>query len=839
MKNTRKLQYYSLHTGVVGTCSFSSAIARHPNPPEWIIYDRVLQVPTTLFLICNRVTENWIEEENKDFYKICKEKSSDLPTSIVKYISQEVLITLAGKFFSNMHALEIELNGSIEVGIDSGHLALFCPRNRISKAEKLLNERIKSVVTQLEDRVIEQDYLGGLRLLLGKGYKVQGLLFMEEFLTVFVRNLPLFFSETDLRKAISHVMEDNDEGINQIQLLHQQKFTTAIVTFHKKEAALAFHQKFHQVTVNDRSLKIYTNPSLSRHKGVFQEIIGKLKFSWAVAQSTQKAKIWFRNGSDANRFIEYAGTFLSNAIIHGVDGCNDYSSTRPLRSGKGNANPKNKPPLLKISAPKSVPMSARFRFDIDRINLMPENLRRDFEYAVHVKNIPLRMDEYEIMEALSHLNVTYVRVLRHQESHNASAVDSESLKVEMLLPVMDLLKNTSQQSEFHDKIAQRAGINFYFKRVGLLRDVYRKIVSSERWREMRKPYGQPGRLEMEYIYTASIHNELYMVLEKNIGKILEYAKTNNINVMPSKKENSISRFTFLRFQATTERQFPEIRLRLEEVISCTKFRSEQIHLLFTFTGNQKLEQFPFKQYLFSSYQSQSIWIYGPAELRQDIVTELEKVVQKIKSFDILDHPITLNKKLLNVTKFPQDREKVLRICAKVNSLESFLLKGSKLYVSGPNESVEKVTNLLSAQKFIFTPFPSRKQERLIQECGICFTPPDEAYVITTSCDAKCSGIFCLECIRPMFDLQPPPFPLNCPSCQFPFVINDILKWASPKSLQKVMEMAVRDYKEKNTDSILSCPKPGCDQLLAAASLAKGMEHILTIISFHGQTLAGP
>jgi hypothetical protein len=338
---------------------------------------------------------------------------------------------------------------------------------------------------------------------------------------------------------------------------------------------------------------------------------------------------------------------------------------------------------------------------------------------------------------------------------------------------------------------------------------------------MKKPFGQPGRLEMEYVYTASIHNELHKVLEKDIQKIVDHARSQKIHIIPTKQQKTTARFTFLRFQSTTESHFPELRQRIEESTACTRFTSDHIHLLFSFTGNEKLDKFQFKRYLFTSYHSQSIWIYGPNELRPKIVTELDALVEKIKSFEVLDRPIALNKKVINVTKSGQDRDNVLKLCSRVKTLELCRLVGAKLYVSGSNDSVKSLETLLAEKKFLFTPFASRLREGLKKECGICFTPPDGKYMLTTSCKKECDGIFCVECIQPMFDLKPTPFPLQCPTCESPLVINDIQKWASTGSLRKVMEVAVRDYKEKNSNRILSCPKPGCDQLLAVESIVKG------------------
>jgi len=810
------LQYFSLHTGVLGNCSRGSALTHHPNPPDWIVYDRVLQIPITLFLSCNQIRPEWIEAENPDFYKSCLEKRSQLPTTLTKCVSSEIIVSLLGKFYSNVQILQNELDSFIESDLDSGCLTIYCARNKVSQVDSLLDQKIRAAIVHLEEKVIELDYLGGCRLLIGQGYQVKDVLFYDDFVTVFVRNLVTGFQEEDLRDFVLDLVRNSkDRRIRQIQIFRGTGSGNGLITFHSKETAQEFHQKVSNQELYVQGQRVQTNPSLGKRKGMSVEIMGKLKFSWSTAPSKQQAKIWFKSGAEANRFIENAGRYLEGATIHGVGVKNDPHNRKTMHT-----------PTMRIQAPKGYPMPARFRFDLDRIQLMSEMERRLLEYPVTVKSIPISLDEYGIKDALRHFKVERVRLDRHPVSEETKANNDVS---QSLLPVQKWL-NEAPNSTFEDKDSGRKGVWIDFKRLGLLREAYREIVSSAPWRDMEKCYGQPKRLEIEYFYTATILRELYQIFETEIQSIIDYATSLKIRVVNSAQNQSRgqnrSKFVYVKFQGQSQAHFPEIQERMEAVTACTKYESDHIHLLFTRTGKVALTRFRYWEYMFTSVHSQGVWIYGDAELRARIVEKLNGIVKHLKELDFLDYQIPLNKK---VVRSNRDKGHIEKELGRVKPLEFAAIVGSTVMVSGRSADVAKLEKILREKQYIFNQHRQKfLPESKLGECGLCFTEPEDGkYVVTTGCKGNggdnccCGRVFCLDCIQPMFDQIPPVFPLKCPTCETELVINDILKWALPGSLRKVMEVSVGDYRQKNSEKIRSCPKPGCEQLLPTGSTTKG------------------
>jgi hypothetical protein len=84
-RKSRLPQYFAVHPSVSGTLDFKSAIVHcrssksnnttpPPDPPQWIVYEKILRLKTTLFPTSTPIQWSWILEESPAFYAFCLEK---------------------------------------------------------------------------------------------------------------------------------------------------------------------------------------------------------------------------------------------------------------------------------------------------------------------------------------------------------------------------------------------------------------------------------------------------------------------------------------------------------------------------------------------------------------------------------------------------------------------------------------------------------------------------------------------------------------------------------------------------------------------------------------------
>lgn len=105
------IEYFSVESEVAGRLDFRSTLKLLDiEAPKWIVYDKIVRLPNTIFPIASVMDDVWLKETNPDFYMMCLKKIEALPTHrIVKSISQVSFRMIVGKNFCNVDSLEKEL----------------------------------------------------------------------------------------------------------------------------------------------------------------------------------------------------------------------------------------------------------------------------------------------------------------------------------------------------------------------------------------------------------------------------------------------------------------------------------------------------------------------------------------------------------------------------------------------------------------------------------------------------------------------------------------------------------------------------------------------------------
>ncbi|CAG7822995.1 unnamed protein product [Allacma fusca] len=669
----------------------------------------------------------------------------------------------------------------------------------------------------LRNHVIEEHYLGVTRLVIGPGYEVKDVLFPQEYTTLRIRKLPRDVSKDDLLNLINRMNKDGKEIVRTIELVDLETTCLAKITFFSKMDAKTSFEHLKGETIKGKLIDVVPSdvgPNCKRE--ISQRESGRLKISWPIGYSIGKAYISFTTPRDANACIDRINFLFPNSRISQVHG--ELRDHLTFRGSRNNINERiRKKPLPPARLYDRVFGAARF--SQGNIRFIEEPGHSDFEYKITIDSINLCIDEHEIISRVRPAVPKWVKVFRVAGSLTKADAENglpEEDLARKLHPIKDFIEKDTLKTYFFDINLCRAVITVHFKDELSLHRAYR----SSDFSVLGDVCLQPHRLEIEYTHSTTLHIDLYKFLEKDIEKIRNTSLQQGVTT--SKPNNHIDsqfrQFVTLSFRSCHANLIKQIQSQFDELPNCTKFVCEKIELLFTWTGKHKLEELADKTFLHWINQTRAIWIYGKPEVQKQVAEELGQVVNSLMEYEIFDKPFMLNKRKINLNGNQNDRLKISRIC-DASSLAYYHFNGNKLYASGSLDAVAKIEEVLEQNQFLFKRLPTKLASihngRL--SCLLCFCQPEGAFILTS----LCGHTFCIECIQPMFNMQPPEFPIKCPECQTFLVISDILKCAPQASLRKFLEVGVFKFQEQNFAEILICPKPGCNQLLSYLARRRG------------------
>lgn len=104
-----------------------------------------------------------------------------------------------------------------------------------------------------------------------------------------------------------------------------------------------------------------------------------------------------------------------------------------------------------------------------------------------------------------------------------------------------------------------------------------------------------------------------------------------------------------------------------------------------------------------------------------------------------------------------------------------------------------------------------EEERVHSElCGICCEEPKQPYTLQT-----CYHRFCIQCFQQYLRNvlgDASQFPVKCPHCVQPIIIEDLNLLLDKTQWQKLETLAVNRYMNENSEKMAFCYTAGCKQL---------------------------
>ncbi|KAJ6638803.1 Pre-mRNA-splicing factor ATP-dependent RNA helicase PRP43 [Pseudolycoriella hygida] len=786
-------EYFATQSEVAGRLDFRSSFnLLEVDSPKWIVYDKIVRLPSTIFPVATAMDETWFQEANSDFYNFSVKKIETLPTEVtVTSTSQVAFRKIVGRNFCNVDTLEKELGCLLTGEPETGHMYLYSSAMNKDKVEREISSKIQQALTEIRKQTNEESFAGETRIVVGEGYKVQEILFKQEFSTFYIKDI-----KKDLEKSrLESILTSNNEQLVSLDCTYHDQTYTAIAKFSSKKDAKSSYEKISKMDVVVTP-RFGTAPC----KGITHGLNCRLQLTWPTAKSTGVANIFFNKAEDANEFLSNVHYIYPDVKVH-VSGMTQRRAQ--LRGEEVNGTPLT---YLKNAR------GCRFRFDVEAINKIPN--KNQLNYKVILTDLKLSIDKFELMTSLSNYNPKSIIVEYEDIKVPASGNGlTPQAKRDKLKPFERFINADTKTSDFFKRDSGVAGICIFFNSNSIAREAYDAAKTAYAASEPRHSLYAPHRLEIEFTHAISIQGELYTFLQSNIKALQTESRGKGIT-SSIKCIDANSKKVVVKFHMSKLSLVDWIQEKLDELLRPAKLKCSNVDVLFTFVGRQELMKFSKKTYIDWSDETHIIWVYGTAAEKQKTSDKINEIAKQLYSYDILGQEILLRK----TVRINGDEGRAITKKCKEAKLAMYHFHGKGLYLSGSKDSVDTVIQFLEQKKYSWNRTkPNRSKHEETRECGVCFCPPDGTFITLS----VCGHLFCNECIEPMMNMQPPPFPIKCPTCFEYVALYDIKKLAPAKSLEKVLEMAVISFQKSHSEDIRKCPTPSCRQLLCYQQRSTG------------------
>ncbi|XP_037047411.1 uncharacterized protein LOC119082138 isoform X2 [Bradysia coprophila] len=796
-KNHRApVEYFSAESGVTGRLDFRSSLNLldiEAPPPKWIVYDKIVRLPSTIFPVASVMDENWLKDTHNGFYMTCLKKTEDLPTHLIEMsISQVSFRMIVGRNFCNVDALEKELGCLVTGDADTGVMHLYCAPVRSLMVERQIRSKIDDALMEIRNQVTDDSYIGETRVVIGEGYEVHEILFEKEFSTFYVKDVN---AEQFDKATLKYFLTINGERLASLDYTDYGKTYTAVAKFKSKKDAQASYDRF------CKAGEFSVSPSFGSTNGIRHGLNCRLKLTWPTARSKGVAHIFFNEADDANRFLDNVQHIYPNTVVH-VAG-------ETQRSKQRNSQLKSQGPRPPLTYVKR--QGCAFRFDLAAIAGMPD--RRKLNYKVTLVGLQLRVDKAELTSTLAAYDLKDVIVeyenFTAPDSGNGLTPDEKSIKLKHLNRFMDTATKTS---DFFKRNTGVAGICVFFTSNSTAKQAY-NYAKAKYDSMITDPSLGPHRLDIEYTHTMSIQIGLYTFLQPQIEALQKEARTKRFTCSTTPVQDN-TKTVILKFNTSKHSLLGWIEAQFDELVRPTKFDCPHSDVLFTGTGRLEMMKLAKNTYVNVSDDTQIIWVYGDAEVKDKSCKEIERLANRLHALDVLDKEVWLKR-----TVRINDKEgRIITNKCREEKIDFHRFHGNRIYISGSQRSVDAMCTFFAQRKYSWDRTKANRFKLdKSRECGLCFEAPESAFIMLS----VCSHIFCSDCIEPMVNMQPPPFPVKCPVCDQFVALHDIKKLAPTKSLEKVLELAVKSFQQSHSHDIRQCPQPGCHQLLNYESRTAG------------------
>ncbi|UJR32555.1 hypothetical protein I4U23_020016 [Adineta vaga] len=281
---------YQLATSTIDTVARihrSSTISYVQQTPKFILYHEILNINETNYLtvICP-VELDWL---NQSWLQSLPRSPSQCVYEDYTFTNMgpALLLSLVGRRCRKIPELEEQLNVLFEVDRIQSKLTIWGQKNKLLNAQQYIQKILDAERGKLRNELQEFEIIGSTRILLGAGAEPRLALVDEEYVKIFLTNLPRKITEEQIQEKC----ERYGQVRNVTMIRTNQNSTSASVTYVECAAAHTAVNELAREKWNDYA--IHVRPSYIRTTVDTKKQSYTLKAQWFLTDSECSGRIVF------------------------------------------------------------------------------------------------------------------------------------------------------------------------------------------------------------------------------------------------------------------------------------------------------------------------------------------------------------------------------------------------------------------------------------------------------------------------------------------------------------------------------------------------------------------
>ncbi|RYH28402.1 DEAD/DEAH box helicase [archaeon] len=800
--------------------------------PGMVVFFSLLTTSRTFMTCLTSVDISWVKEISPEFHARIEAKMKVMRNDrvVVSGVPPNLGWKIIGKGGRDKWLFEEALHCSLSYDEKAMSLEAWVSEENksvvVEALETLISERRSAALQQREEVVIS----GNTRAVIKAGYIVDCLLFDNEFIAINVLNLPGSVRRSDflafLKMTLSPgalVCLDWTDGDDRRPAFVSVKFSTAA---HAAAALTALRGELFNgslLIVVPSDLKPQPQPAA---------MSGKATLSWPFAASEGKAYLYFSSSAAALTFLSSYPQFVPSL----AKSLHLPSSALTIHLPKGG----EKPSLVISNLPATVDEIGLQQY----ISAFLVNVQAGLDLypsRIMIRRSPAQVEEAEGFLAVQLADLNALLPLGDNITERTSFFETKTGgraglvvqydSLEALEDAQQVWKSCCQKQSFWDSVEERPP-EFSFGA-----DVCDNTTPLLLWK------GQPVRFTVQFTASVMAHQSLWQGLEKPLSSLLTDLQKGStslkVTTQPLKVGAPVPRVVLLfksPLLAVVRSAQRSIQALFEpDILALPK--EEMRAFVFTPAGSRQLQQLsnalaPKSVFLHWDRRRQQVYAYGPTnqakrEAAQEVISRIEEVLRSCekRSFTVRDKKGLIS--AWKATKFGRDALHMAYVGP---------VRRCEVTVTANKATLDEIEAWLKQSGLLLADSKVAPGQPLSCEgCFVCGSPQEE--VDQPYFYAACAHGGCHGCVSHQFtsvergDFNLPMICMGCFDKNATLALSDITSLASSKALSALAERAVDDYIGTHKESLMYCPKPGCNAILLLAKQ-------LVAVSEKAQEVAG-
>ena len=603
----------------VASCHPSSVFCKLANNgsmalPNCVLFTSTIMLARTYLNGVTAMSEEWLNDESPSFDDFYKDKKRGMKCEqlTVEDLSPADIRLLLGKGSMNSAkkaSIEERFDCVVQPNYEKAQLEIWCQPDQKHGIQAYFTTWKGTLQELALNEVAEEVFMGDTRFVYGAGGEVEQMLFGNQFIFVNITNLPLEYSEEQIKDLASGKKK---RIIRSVELSKNAAGTWAQIGFRNVKDAENAIGEIDGDFIGGKYIKAV--PGGAKKSSHTSSVNAFLVMSWATNSSLCKANVSFSTVAEANLLLAELRKATQNNPSTGLSflGLGDRLKFHSLGQKRGNVAVSSG--TLPFTNPDGSFMDPQPLTTVFAKIGVAGSASRPMQFVVRFTDLDSSIDEVDILKVLgrnfascSGLVLHAVKVVRNQIDKSTGEGGNEMLKIEEL---QSLAPKYSEVTSFTSFITTgRGGFYLHYGSKDMVQKAY--VDWNDRWGtwrnngelnhrgEMMGYYcGQPIRLEAKYQANIKVHSSLWQLFNKKFDEVLTMAEQNKVEVKicasnPVGGGSRMEIYTMLRIDAPSKILSETVVASIDRILECSVYRpkSEDVNIImYTQTGRHELKK---------------------------------------------------------------------------------------------------------------------------------------------------------------------------------------------------------------------------------------------------------